>query len=164
VLVALLLTEHRVKALVEVLVGAAPGVVNAHRIVGGDRAVEKAPVRTAGVLGTEALERPTLAPLGEDLVLLGDEVGFRADGSEHRASAGVIRREPASALRRGAGNLDDGRRASEYPTLRCSASRRLGRARDRRSSPPSSLSFFLDSVMPTPGPISAPWVSPLRRS
>src|SRR6478609_7965633 len=80
-----------VEPLVEVLVGAAPGVVDAHRVVGGDRTVEEAPAGPAGVLRAEALERPPLAPLGEDLVLLGDEVGLRADGSEHRTSDGEHR-------------------------------------------------------------------------
>ena len=73
VLVALVLAEHRVEALVEVLVGAAPGVMDAHRVVGRDRAVEEAPPRTAGVLGAQPRERPTLAPQIQDLVLLGDE-------------------------------------------------------------------------------------------
>ena len=43
VLVALPLAEHGVVALEEVLVRAAPGVVDAHRVVGGDRPVQEAP-------------------------------------------------------------------------------------------------------------------------
>ena len=80
VLVALVLAEHRVEALVQVLVRAAPGVVDAHRVVGRDRPVEEAPARAAGVLRAQPGERPALAPLGQDLVLLGDEIGLRADG------------------------------------------------------------------------------------
>ena len=38
VLPALVLAEHRVEAAEDVLVRAAPGVVDAHRVVGGDRA------------------------------------------------------------------------------------------------------------------------------
>ena len=86
VLVALVLAEHGVEALVEVLVGPAPGVVDAHRVVGRDRAVEEAPARVARVLRAKARERPALGPLTEQGVLLGDEVGSGADGSEHRAS------------------------------------------------------------------------------
>ncbi len=41
VLPALILAQHGVIALVDVLVGAAPGVMHAHRVVGRDRAVEK---------------------------------------------------------------------------------------------------------------------------
>ena len=90
VLVALVLAEHRVEALVEVLVGAAPGVVDAHRVVGRDRPVEEAPVRSAGVLGTQPGEGPPVAPQLEDLVLLGDEIGLRTDGSEHSASGSEL--------------------------------------------------------------------------
>ena len=86
VLVALVLAAHGVEALVEVLVRAPPGVVDAHRVVGRDRAVEEAPLGPAGVLRTQPRERPALAPLAQDLVLLGDEVGLRADGLEHSAS------------------------------------------------------------------------------
>ena len=43
VLVALPVAEHGVVALEEVLVGAAPGVVHAHRVVGRDRPVEEGP-------------------------------------------------------------------------------------------------------------------------
>jgi cell envelope-related function transcriptional attenuator common domain len=87
VLVALILAEHRVEALVEVLVGPTPGVVDTHRVVGRDRTVEEAPSRAIGILGAQSGERPTVAPPFQDLVLLGDEVGLRADGSEHSASA-----------------------------------------------------------------------------
>ena len=73
VLVALVLAEHRVEALVQVLVRATPGVVDAHRVVGGDRPVEEAPARAAGVLRAQARERPSLPPCASDLVLLGDE-------------------------------------------------------------------------------------------
>jgi polyisoprenyl-teichoic acid--peptidoglycan teichoic acid transferase len=50
VLVALVLAEHGVEALVEVLVRTAPGVVDAHRVVGRDGPVEEAPARPARVL------------------------------------------------------------------------------------------------------------------
>ena len=50
VLVAQLVAGHGEVALVGVLVGAAPGVVDAHRVVGGDRAVEEGPLRLAAVL------------------------------------------------------------------------------------------------------------------
>ena len=86
VLEPLVLAEHRVVALEHVLVGAAPRVVHAHRVVGGDRPVEEAPARVARVLGAQAREGPALGPLAEQLVLLGDEVGSGGDGSEHRAS------------------------------------------------------------------------------
>ena len=75
VLVALVLAEHGVEALEQVLVGAAPGVVDAHRVVGRDRAVEEAPGRPARVLGPEPGERRALPPLREDVVLQRDEVG-----------------------------------------------------------------------------------------
>ena len=133
VLVALVLAEHRVEALVEVLVGAAPGVVDAHRVVGRDRAVEEAPLRAAGVLRPQPGERPPVAPVGQDRVLLGDEVGLRADGSEHSASglgAGRVARD-GRAVR------DPIRRVRvSYP--RCTNLRARDRARGRRSPRPSS--------------------------
>src|SRR5262249_3607925 len=46
----------------------------------------EAPLRSARVLGAQPRERPALAPLPEQVVLLGDEVGAAGDRSEHRAS------------------------------------------------------------------------------
>src|SRR5262249_49931957 len=66
VLVAQLVAGHGLVALVDVLVSAAPGVVDAHRVVGGDRAVEEGPLRLAGVLLAEALEGLRALPEGED--------------------------------------------------------------------------------------------------
>jgi hypothetical protein len=83
---ALILAEHRMEALVEVLVGTAPGVVDTHRVVGRDRTVEEAPLRATGVPGAQPGEGPPVAPVVQDRVFLGDEVGLRADGSEHSAS------------------------------------------------------------------------------
>ena len=42
VLPALVFAQHRLIALVQILVGAPPGVVDAHRVVGRDRAVDEA--------------------------------------------------------------------------------------------------------------------------
>ena len=75
VLPALVLAEHGVEALEEVLVGPAPGVVDAHRVVGRDRPVEEAPGRPARVLGAQPREGRALPPLLEDLVLHRDEIG-----------------------------------------------------------------------------------------
>src|SRR4029077_14699293 len=88
VLVAVVLAQHRVEPLVEVLVRAAPRVMDAHRVVRGDRSIEEAPARTPGVLLAQAGERAPVTPLGQELVLLSDEVGFRVDGSEHAAPHG----------------------------------------------------------------------------
>ena len=112
VLVALVLALHRVEALVEVLVRATPRVVDAHRVVRGDRPVEEAPARPALVLRAEARERPSLGPLAEQLVLLGDEVGLGGDGTEHRASVGRragVRRCGAAASK----DTERGRRAPQ---------------------------------------------------
>ena len=43
VLIAELVPGHRLVALKEIFIGASPGVMHAHGIVGGDRAVEKRP-------------------------------------------------------------------------------------------------------------------------
>ena len=80
VLPALVLAEHRVVALEDVLVGPAPGVVDAHRVVGRDRAVEEAPARPAGVLGAQPRERRRAPATG------------RADRARWRRNQGVSAR------------------------------------------------------------------------
>ena len=111
VLVALVLAQHRVEPLVQVLVGAAPGVVDAHRVVGGDRPVEEAPPRAALVLRPEPRERAPVRPHPEQVVLLGDEVGSAGDGVEHRASR-VADRGPGRACERVTSLSTLGRRAT----------------------------------------------------
>ncbi len=156
VLVPLVLAQHRVEPLVQVLVGAAPGVVDAHRVVGGDRPVEEAPAGSAGVLRPQPCERPSLRPLPEQGVLLGDEVGSAGDGVEHRASR-VADRGPDRACERvtslsahGVRPASTGRarplparnRDGTYHSARCRhPNARRGRrrpARDPRSRRPSS--------------------------
>src|SRR5262249_30205105 len=77
VLVALLVAGHGEVALVGILVGTAPGVVDAHRVVGGDGAVEERPARLAGVLGAELVEGVDVLPEFEDRPLLGGEIDLR---------------------------------------------------------------------------------------
>ena len=86
VLPALVVSEHRVEALVEVLVGAAPGVMDAHRVVRGDRAVEEAPVRPPGQLRAQPCECVPLLPQRQDPMLQFDEILFGVDGTEHATS------------------------------------------------------------------------------
>ena len=95
VLVALVLAEHRVVALEEVLVGPAPGVVDAHRVVRGDRAVEEAPARPAGVLGAEPRERAAFPPEVEQIVLDGDKIRACRHRSEHWGPAILPAMQPA---------------------------------------------------------------------
>ncbi len=83
VLIALVAAVHGPEALEEVLVGAAPGVMHAHRVVCRDRPVEEAPALVARVLGSQAGKSAALTPQRQDLVLLGDEIGLGADGFEH---------------------------------------------------------------------------------
>ena len=91
VLPALVLAEHGVEALVEVLVGAAPGVVDAHRVVGGDGPVEEREGRSARVLGAQLREGAALLPVGEDALLLGGEVRLLGKGAETRWAQGHVR-------------------------------------------------------------------------
>ena len=84
VLVALPLAEHGVVALVEVLVGAAPGVVDAHRVVRRDRPVDEAVAPLGLRVAREvALHRPALAPDVDHLPLQRREVQLRRDRLEH---------------------------------------------------------------------------------
>ena len=79
VLVALLLAEHGVVALEEVLVRPAPGVMDAHRVVGGDRSVDEAepPLRVV-VARQVARHRVALAPALDHLALERGDVQLRS--------------------------------------------------------------------------------------
>ncbi|HZZ77650.1 MAG TPA: hypothetical protein VFE62_03970 [Gemmataceae bacterium] len=74
VLVAQLMAGHGEETLIRILVGAAPGVMDAHRIVRGDRAVEKGPLGLAAVLLTQTLEGLDLVPQFQDRAFLGREI------------------------------------------------------------------------------------------
>src|SRR5204863_2245251 len=76
VLVALIESARRLVALEHVLQRAAPGVVDAHRVVRGDRPVEEAEAVVAAVLLAEALERPLALPALQDLTLESRGVGY----------------------------------------------------------------------------------------
>ena len=62
VLVALLVAAERLVALEDVLQRPAPGVVHAHRVVRGDRAVDEAEARPAAVLLPEPVEGALCVP------------------------------------------------------------------------------------------------------
>ena len=66
VLVPLVETAHGPVPLVGVFVGAAPGVVDTHGVVGGDGAVHERPARAALVLGDELVERLGIPPERQD--------------------------------------------------------------------------------------------------
>src|SRR5207237_8076578 len=75
VLVPLPVAEHGVVPAEEVLVGAPPGVVHAHRVVGGDRPVEERPAGGGGrVAGEVAGADPLPLPPVEKRALLRGEI------------------------------------------------------------------------------------------
>src|SRR5262249_50199630 len=74
VLMAQFVAGHRLVALVSVLVGASPGVVYAHRVVGGNRPVEKRPLRLAAILFAQFVERAGALPELENGPLLGRKI------------------------------------------------------------------------------------------
>ncbi len=77
VLIALFLAEHCLEPLKEILVCAAPSVVHAHGIIGGDRTVdERERFRRADVPIQIGLHDPVLGPPGENFPLHGGEIGF----------------------------------------------------------------------------------------
>src|SRR5205085_1393762 len=53
------------------------GVVDAHRVVGGDRTVEKRPLRLAAILLAQLLKRLATVPELKDGPLLGGEIDLR---------------------------------------------------------------------------------------
>src|SRR5262249_53290171 len=74
VLVALVAAEHGVVALEGVLVSPPPGVVDAHRVVRGDRPVEEGPDRPVRVPCAQLVEDLVRLPERENLALLGREI------------------------------------------------------------------------------------------
>jgi len=83
VLVAGLVALHGPEAVEEVLVGAPPAVVDTHRVVGGDRAVNERPAGAVLAEFHQFLEGLSALPEIQNLVLLLDEVYFGRDGLEH---------------------------------------------------------------------------------
>ena len=60
---------HGFVAAVQVLVGPAPGVVDAHGVIRGDRTVDKGPGRAIRQLRTQFVENPMVLPPCEDALL-----------------------------------------------------------------------------------------------
>ena len=84
VLVALLEALHGLVALEEVLVGAAPCVVNAHGVVRRDWAVHEGEALAGAVVANEVLfDDAALVPPGEQVLLHLDEIYFRRHRLEH---------------------------------------------------------------------------------
>src|SRR3954453_14494376 len=76
VLVALVEAVQRLVALEDVLQGAAPRVVDAHRVVRGDRPVEEAEPLVSAVLLAQALEGSLALPALEQLAFESRMVGY----------------------------------------------------------------------------------------
>jgi hypothetical protein len=76
VLVSLIMTQHGVVTLEDILVGSAPGMMDAHGIISGDGAVKKGPPGFSFVLIPELLEALAVFPEPEDPVFHLDEGGF----------------------------------------------------------------------------------------
>ena len=91
VLESLIMAGHRKKPLVRVFVRAAPGMVNAHRVVGGDGTVEKAPTFATCVFSSQLLKRLLLKPEFQDGMFAGDKIAV-GDMLKHE------NREPESAM------------------------------------------------------------------
>src|SRR5690349_16616888 len=83
VLVALVEAAQRLVALEDVLQRTAPGVVDAHRVVRRDRAVEEAEALVAAVLLAQAFERALVLPALQHLSLEGGVVRNRRQRLEH---------------------------------------------------------------------------------
>ena len=98
VLVALVETLHRLVALEQILVRAAPEMVDAQPVgrVRRLRAVEEAPVRSASVAFAEPVEDPLLVPPGEDLLLEGGVIWILGERLEHGVILGSRGNLPVS--------------------------------------------------------------------
>src|SRR5262249_25736668 len=89
ILVTLFVPRHREIALVNILVGAAPGVMHAHGGIGSDGAVKEAPARLARVLLKELLEDFLFRPKVEDGPFLGREIDLGLNLFEWHSSLGI---------------------------------------------------------------------------
>ena len=78
-----LVSERRAEALEEILIGTAPGVMNAHWVVRGDGAVKEGPGLATGRLRAEALKCSLGTPTRQHLVLQADQVRLRINRVEH---------------------------------------------------------------------------------
>jgi len=96
VLVALVEPLERLVALEDVLVRAAPEVMDAEAVgrVRRLRAVEEAPVGTAAIALPEPVEDPGLLPPGEDLLLEGGVIWILRQRLEHKVILGSLGRPP----------------------------------------------------------------------
>src|SRR5205823_2566912 len=90
VLVALVEAAEGLVALEDVLQRSSPGVVDAHRVVGSDRAVDEAPAWIPAVLLAEALERPLTVPALEHLPLEGRAVGYVGERLEDLSHQSIV--------------------------------------------------------------------------
>src|SRR5262249_19811637 len=95
ILVALVVAEHRAEALEDVLVSPPPRVMDAHRVVRGDRPVHEAPRLASAVHLDALLERARRLPLLEDMALDRGKVRLRVDVAEHGVLAERGRRSEA---------------------------------------------------------------------
>ena len=86
VLVPLAEAAHRLVPLKDVLERPTPHVMDAHALVGGDRAVDEAPLRAARVLFTQLLEDAVRLPERENLELQTGVVGNGWKSLEHGKS------------------------------------------------------------------------------
>jgi hypothetical protein len=82
ILVALVVAAKGLVALEDVLERAAPRVMDAHRIVGRDRAVDEAPLGPVGVPLPEPLEDSLALPPLEDPALERGVIGYRSQRFE----------------------------------------------------------------------------------
>ena len=83
VLVPQFAARHGEVALIGVFVGATPGVVDAHGVVGGDRPVEEAPAGSPGVLSPQLGEDLAVTPEPQDIVFAANKTGVGGDFFEH---------------------------------------------------------------------------------
>ena len=83
VLIALLEPPERLVSLEDVLERAAPGVVDPHRVVGRDRAVDEAPPRPVGVALPKPVEDALGIPPLEDLLFERGMIGHCGKRIEH---------------------------------------------------------------------------------
>src|SRR5262249_46712255 len=86
VLVALRSAEHGAITLEDVLVGPAPGVVDSHRVIGRDRAVDERPAGLRSVLLDQLAEDLLPFPEREDLALQSWKINAGLDFLEHRGA------------------------------------------------------------------------------
>jgi hypothetical protein len=92
VLVTEFVTSHREVALKGILIGAAPGMMDAHGVIGSDGTIEKRPFWSSRVLDSQLLKNVMLLPETKDYAFVLCEIDFCLNLRKRHTSFLLVKR------------------------------------------------------------------------